>query len=277
VLTDTHPDAEALQIELLRTSPTWRKLRMVGQLNQTVRLLVLAGLRSRHPHETPEQLRRRLADLVLGAELAARVCGSQAGEGEEAMLPEPIAVTLEVTDVLEALGIPYVIGGSLASAVHGVVRSTLDADIIADLRMEHAPSLGRMLGDSFYVDVSAIESAILRKDSFNAVHKTTFFKVDVFVSPGRAFEASRFSRRKLQVVDTNPERRLFVSSAEDTILAKLESYRRGQEISERQWSDVLGILKVQGNALDREYLHHWASELNVRELLDKALKESGLD
>ena len=73
--TDTRPEAERVQIELLRRAPAWRKLQMVDQLNQAARMLALSGLRQRYPHATPDELRRRLADLVLGAELAARVYG----------------------------------------------------------------------------------------------------------------------------------------------------------------------------------------------------------
>jgi hypothetical protein len=72
---DTHPEAERVQIELLRQAPAWRKLEMVGQLNQTVRTLALSGLRQRHPEATPQELRRRLADLLLGPNLAAQVYG----------------------------------------------------------------------------------------------------------------------------------------------------------------------------------------------------------
>lgn len=72
---DTHPGAEAVLVELLRQAPPWRKLHMVGQLNQTVRTLALSGLRTRYPEATPQELRRRLADLLLGPDLAARVYG----------------------------------------------------------------------------------------------------------------------------------------------------------------------------------------------------------
>jgi len=65
------------------------------------------------------------------------------------MLIEPIAVTLLVTDALETLRVPYFIGGSLASAVHGVIRATMDVDMIADLRLEHVEPLARILGDVF--------------------------------------------------------------------------------------------------------------------------------
>jgi len=76
---DTRPEAERVQIELLRQAPPWRKLHMVGQMNQTVRTLALSGLRQRHPQATLEELRRRLADLLLGPELAARVYGPLVG------------------------------------------------------------------------------------------------------------------------------------------------------------------------------------------------------
>ncbi len=72
---DTHPEAEAVLIKLLRQAPPWRKLHMVGQLNQTVRALALSGLRQRHPNSTPQEIRRRLADLLLGPDLAAQVYG----------------------------------------------------------------------------------------------------------------------------------------------------------------------------------------------------------
>ncbi len=71
-----------------------------------------------------------------------------------------------------------------------------------------------------------------------------------------------------------PQVEVSVASAEDTLLAKLEWYRMGGEVSERQWRDVLGALKVQAGALDLEYLHRWASELGVDDLLERALTQS---
>ncbi|MDD3826976.1 MAG: hypothetical protein PHY79_13490 [Anaerolineae bacterium] len=72
---DTHPDLERLQVERLRQMPTWRKMALMSEMTQSVRTLALAGLRQRYPTDTPAQRRRRLADLLLGPELAARAYG----------------------------------------------------------------------------------------------------------------------------------------------------------------------------------------------------------
>lgn len=72
---DTRPEAEKVQIELLRQAPIWRKLEMVGQINETVRIMALSGLRWRYPEDTVERLQRRLADLLLGKEMAEKVYG----------------------------------------------------------------------------------------------------------------------------------------------------------------------------------------------------------
>jgi hypothetical protein len=72
---DTSPEIEQVQLELLRQAPPWRKVAMVDQMNQTVRTLALSGLRQRYPQADPDELRRRLADLLLGPALAAKVYG----------------------------------------------------------------------------------------------------------------------------------------------------------------------------------------------------------
>jgi hypothetical protein len=190
------------------------------------------------------------------------------------MLSEPIAVTLLVIQSLEALGVTYLIGGSLASAVHGVVRATLDADLVADLRPEHAEPLAQALGDAFYVDVGAIHDAIRRRSSFNLIHLETMFKVDIFVPKQRPFDRAQFERRTEQVVAIDPERTAYVASAEDIVLAKLEWYQMGGQASERQWRDVLGVLKVQAGRLDQAYLRRWAAQLGLNDLLDRALAEA---
>lgn len=77
---DTRPKVEAVLIQMLREAPPWRKLEMVDQLNQSVKLLALIGLKTRYPDENETQLRRRLADLLLGEELAHKVYGSIQGE-----------------------------------------------------------------------------------------------------------------------------------------------------------------------------------------------------
>ena len=190
------------------------------------------------------------------------------------MLAEPLEVTLLVVDTFEKIGIPYLIGGSMASALHGTARSTLDTDLVADLKTEQIQPLVEMLQKDFYIEEEMIRDAIQRQGSFNLIHLATMFKVDVFIVKQRRFDSMQFQRRRFQVVANDPERKAYVTTAEDIILAKLEWYYLGGEVSDRQWHDILGVLKVQAGRLDLDYLHKWADELNVAGLLQKALKES---
>jgi hypothetical protein len=172
------------------------------------------------------------------------------------MLTEPIAVTTLVTDALETLGVMYAICGSLASAVHGVMRATMDADLVADLRMKHIEPLAHALGDAFYTDVEMM------------------FKVDVFVAKPREFDRSQLARRQSYVLSENPPRRAYITSAEDIVLAKLEWYHIGGRTSDRQWRDILGVMKVQKDRLDHDYLQRMATTLGMSDLLRKALDET---
>jgi hypothetical protein len=190
------------------------------------------------------------------------------------MQNEPIEVTLKVTHLLEKLGVPYLIGGSLASTLYGMVRTTQDSDIVAEMRLEHLQPFVAALQDEFYVDDEMIAESIQRHSSFNIIHRETMFKVDVFVPRPRPFLQSQLARAQKQTFTFETEVSANFASPEDIILAKLEWYRMGGEVSERQWRDILGVLKTRADALDLDYVHKWANELKVNDLLERALKET---
>jgi len=187
---------------------------------------------------------------------------------------EPLEVALRVAQTLDELGVAYLIGGSLASALYGEPRATMDADIIADLQLRHVEPLVRALSSEFYVDADSIRDAINNQRSFNLIHYATTFKVDVFVRKHRAFDDAQFARRTKQVLLREPDRAAQVASPEDSILAKLEWYRMGGEVSDRQGRDILGMVKTQRETLDRAYMERMAQQLNVADLLARAWQDA---
>jgi hypothetical protein len=186
---------------------------------------------------------------------------------------EAFQVTFLVTSLLDELGIPYVIGGSMASIIHGMLRTTMDVDIVADMQPKHVSSFVSGLQDAFYVDEQTIRQAIQRRSSFNLIHLNTMFKVDIFIPKGRPFDRQQLDRRIAERVRPDSDAQIWVLSAEDVVLAKLEWFRLGGEVSERQWRDILGVLKTQQSLLDIDYLKQWAQTLGVADLMKRAFEE----
>lgn len=175
-----------------------------------------------------------------------------------------------VLDVLRRLGVRHYVGGSIASSAHGVPRSSIDADVVAELDATHAAPFVAALQRGYFVSGERVHDAISRRASFNLIHLDTMVKVDVFVAKDRPFDRRALERARPAAAEGAGE--IPVCSAEDIVLAKLEWYRRGGEASERQWSDVTGLLRVR--ALDEPYLRQGAHELGVADLLDRALEEA---
>ena len=193
------------------------------------------------------------------------------------MTPEILAAIEPLVAAFDGLGVSYHVGGSVASSAFGVARSTLDVDIVADLSREHGSSLVRTLEGRYYIDAKLVQEAIRRQESFNLVHLETMLKVDVFISKDQPFDRECLKRRRQETIVEGPTGTavLYVTSPEDIILRKLTWYRSGGEASERQWNDVLGVIKVQSSALDLPHLRLWAERLDVADLLRRVFEEAG--
>ena len=185
----------------------------------------------------------------------------------------PFVVLIEVIRALDALQIDYVVVGSIASSIHGEYRASGDVDIIARIESRHISSLVESLKNDFYVDDQMIRRAVERGGSFNVIHLTAIFKVDIFITASVLAE-QQLKRREQHELGSIADQQIWVATAEDTILAKLYWYRLGDEVSELQWRDVRGIIETRRGMLDLDYLDDWASRLELHDLLQRALAES---
>ena len=182
-------------------------------------------------------------------------------------------VLTQIVNGLEQVGAPYFIGGSVATVLYGEIRSTHDVDIVVELQLEHVRPLVAALTPDFFVDELFLRDAVVRGSSCNVIHRASGFKVDLFTRRNRTFSRMEMTRRR--PVQMLPGFAPNVASAEDCVLTKLEWFEKGGRVSDRQWRDVLGVLKSQRGAMDLEYLRHWATELSIGLLLERALREAG--
>jgi hypothetical protein len=170
-----------------------------------------------------------------------------------------LEVLQRITAALDQAGIAYMLTGSFASVYYGSPRSTQDIDLViaANPKQLQAFIAGLPRGE-YYTDLDAALEAHKRESLFNVIDLKTGWKIDMILRKGRPFSQEEFGRRQLLNMQGVS---LFVASAEDVILSKLEWSKLAQ--SQRQMEDAEGILKIRGDSLDHFYLDRWIRELGL--------------
>jgi hypothetical protein len=189
-------------------------------------------------------------------------------------MESPLQLLAQLARTLDRCRIEYVVVGSWASSTRGMYRTTNDIDILAEINPSQVKPLVTRLEKDFYIDEQAVQRAISRHGSFNILHFESVFKFDIFVARDDEFVRQQLARRTLEKTGPDSNEYVYVASAEDTILAKLEWFNRGGRVSTVQWKDVAGLIGTQGPRLDLVYLRDWAHHLGVGELLEEALDEA---
>ncbi len=187
---------------------------------------------------------------------------------------EILDVLQRVISKLEELRISYMVSGSAASSFHAFVRTTQDGDLVVALGLDQVERFAAAFAPEFYLDRALIRRSLEMGGSFNLIHLESSLKIDFFPLRKRSFSRQEFSRRQPRLLLKESIAPAYVATAEDTILSKLEWFRAGGEVSENQWKDVVGILKMQADSLDFAYLKQWARELHVEDLFEKAFKNA---
>jgi hypothetical protein len=264
-ISDTSHEADRVLTEVYRRMTLAQKWRLLGQMYDDARALHAAGMRMSNPTLTPGEITQDWLRRNLGVDLPVRE------PARNYSMPNLQDFT-EVAQALDRLGLPYALGGSMASSIYGISRHTNDADVMVPPFPGREKELIDALGADYYASEPAIRQAILKRSSFNLINTRTGFKVDVFIPPDDPFERSGMARRRALEVEGGQT--IYLLSPEDVLLSKLRWYRLGDEVSEQQWKDVLGLVKTQRPRLDEAYLEHWAGHLRVTDLLDRVFAEA---
>jgi len=180
----------------------------------------------------------------------------------------------ELAEVFDALGVRYLLGGSVAAAVWSEPRFTRDVDMVAALEGRHVTPLLAALGERWYADESMIREAIARRSSFNVIRFKRMVKVDIFVPPDGGHHAAKWGRARSIRLSRTSTRAVATTSAEDILLQKLVWFREGGEVSELQWRDVVALIRTLDRDLDWQHVLSWAERLGLTALLERARSES---
>lgn len=179
-------------------------------------------------------------------------------------------VFARIKSALDSAGVAYMLTGSFASASYGSPRSTQDIDfVIAATPFQLRALVQGLPSDQYYVELDTAMESHKRQSLFNVIDLATGWKIDFIIRKSRAFSQEEFGRRRLVDLEGMP---LFVATAEDVIIAKLEWSQQSQ----RQIEDVAAILRVRWETLDKSYLERWIVELGLKKEWTDARRAAGL-
>ncbi len=182
----------------------------------------------------------------------------------------PLALAIEFGKLLESFNIAYALGGSVASSLLGEPRTTVDVDFAVRLDAVGLERIVEATSAEFYVPLDSARASIEALSSFNLISNSTGLKIDIFVVGNNLLDRRQLERRCLMLVRREPRAELWVTSVEDQILRKLSWYRDGGEVPDRQWRDIVGLLRTQQTILDFDDLRNAAIELELADLLRRA-------
>lgn len=271
--TDTNIDADIYLFARLRQLALKQRIEIAIAHNRGVRKLCLAGIKSRHHSASVEEIEKLFARAVLSEKFPP---GFQPQGGDERMwIQDSISLAGELHQILESVNIPYYVSGGVASSIHGEPRSTRDLDLVIEIQRDQINLLVTTLeAHSYYCPAGAVEDLQQGCDGkmLNITHTQTIANADLYITDNSAFAVSQMARRKLLNVEGMPN--FWLISPEDLLLQKLV-WGRGSQ-SQKQWRDVLGILKLQADFLDYGYLTEWAKNLGLVDLIGQAFAEAGI-
>jgi hypothetical protein len=271
---DTTVDAEKYLFGLWQQMDLNQKENLMLRTFKKAAIMTLTGIKTLYPDASAHEIRYHYIRKRLGLSIAELL---QSIPDQTLMIEDPIYLARKIAALLELLHIPYYIGGSVASSFQGEVRYTEDLDLVINIQPSQAQSILNVFSKDFYISQTAVDDALWERTlSFNVIDLATTEKADMFVMRSDAFSLVKMQRRQ-PYTPINQLDPIYLCTPEDTILQKLVWYRMTQSESQRQWRDVLGVLKLQSDRLDFDYLQKWSAELNLNDLLRTAYIESGIE
>lgn len=270
--TDTTIETEKIWFELIAKMPMETRIMQHHRSSIQSQEIWWNLFKQQHDNLSNQQLKFEYIRLKLGEQY----CFINQLIDTDFMIASEIDLAVSLGEILDNLNIPYYLGGGLASSFWGERRQTEDADIAVILKPDKVEQLITALSTEFYVSENAIDDAMRGfTNTFNVIHTASVIKADIYPLQQNDFELSAMSRRiQVQLFSTNQT--IYIISPEDIILQKLRWYKIADNYFQKQWRDILGVLKARRKILDFDYLRLWSDLLKLTPEMEKALDETNL-
>lgn len=279
---DTHPAIERIMIEMIRRASMSKRFGLVQSLTESTRWSNIHAWQESHHDATEQEATLHFVACFYGNLLAQQVATAlTVRERRQVQSMHLISIMRPILHAFKNHRVPYYVGGSIASSLHGMQQLAQDIDLVVDLPEHALPSLLTLFQQYYICDENSIRQAVQERTSFVLFHLDSLTKFDIILEKSDIFNTSMCQLVTEHMLNEQ-DAPVPVASAYEMILWKLRRYHRDAYSrndgmrDDAEWNDILGMLKVQGPTLDLAYLRQWAATLNVRDLLERAFVDSGL-